>query len=181
MADEPTLYDVLDVDATASASDVRRAYLALARAHHPDFHTGLDEPTRAANEREMQRINEAWTVLGDEERRRDYDDELRRRRRHRHTPGAASRDFVPLDDDDTDYAALLDDEPVGEGARVSQRLQVLPVIAAAIGVVVVFVGLAVRAELVAAWGAILVVLGVGAFIATPVVAVMRSYRSDRDA
>ena len=181
MADDLTLYDVLDVDATAPAAEIRRSYLALARAHHPDFHTALDEHARAANEREMQRINEAWAVLGDDQRRRAYDDELRRRQRRERTPGAASRDFVPLDDDDTDYAAALDDEPVGEGARVSQRLQVLPVIAAAVGLVVVFVGLAVQSDVVVAWGAIVLVLGVGAFVATPVVAVMRSYRSDRDA
>nr|WP_249419729.1 J domain-containing protein [Rhabdothermincola salaria] len=177
-----THYDVLDVDATASASEIRRSYLALARDHHPDFHTALDDHARAANEREMQRINEAWSVLSDEQRRRAYDDELRRRHRRERTPGAPSRDFVPFDEgDDTDYAAALDDEPVGEGARVSQRLQVLPVIAAAVGVMVVFVGLAVQSDLLAAWGAIVAVLGVGAFIATPVVAVMRSYRSDRDA
>lgn len=67
-----THYEVLGVAPTADAATVRRAYLVLARKHHPDYHTG-DEIGRRRAEREMQRVNEAWSVLGDEDARRAYD------------------------------------------------------------------------------------------------------------
>ncbi|MCU0311625.1 MAG: J domain-containing protein [Acidimicrobiales bacterium] len=178
MAGDPTHYDVLDVAPGATPAEIRAAYLALARAHHPDFHTTSSAATRAANEREMQLVNEAWAVLGDERRRREYDDELRRRRRDERRPGAASYDFTPIDDDDTDYAALLDDEPVGDGATVSRGLQMLPAVGVLGGLGVLVLGMLLRTTFFLAFGVAAVVIGVLAFVATPVVAVMRSYRSD---
>ena len=180
MASQPTHYDVLDVAPGASAAEVRKAYLALARAHHPDFHTDAGSSARLANEREMQRINDAWSVLGDEQRRKTYDDELRRRNRVQRRPGAASYDFTPLDDDDTDYAALLDDAPVGDGATVSRSLQMLPAIGLLGGLGVLALGMLLRTPFFLAFGVLAMVIGALSFVATPVVAIMRSYRSDPD-
>lgn len=176
-----TLYDVLDVEPTATAAEVRKAYLALAREHHPDFHTSVSPAVRAANEREMQRINEAWAVLGDAARRRAYDDGLRERHREerRSAPGAASYDFRPLVEDDTDYAALLDDAPVA-GTGVSRALQVLPAVGLLAGFAGVVVGMVIQVTFVLAFGVVLVALGALAFLATPLVAIMRSYQSDPD-
>src|SRR4051794_30942260 len=61
---EVTHYDVLGVAVGASRADIHRAYLALARRHHPD--AGGDEAT-------MRKINQAWAVLSDSSRRRRYD------------------------------------------------------------------------------------------------------------
>ncbi len=74
MAD--TYYDVLGVPRSASADDVRKAYLGEARRWHPDrFATaGAEESARA--EDEMRRVNEAWRVLGDRDERRAYDRRL---------------------------------------------------------------------------------------------------------
>ena len=58
-------YEILGVAATASRDEIRRAYLAGARRLHPD--------TGAADQRGMQVLNEAWTVLRDPRRRRAYD------------------------------------------------------------------------------------------------------------
>lgn len=177
---EPTHYEVLGVAAGASAAEIRRAYLALARRHHPDFHPAADEPGRRADEREMQRINQAWAVLGDPGRRAAYDrgleadDEPARRR-----PGPADYRFTPLDDDDTDYAALLDDTPV-EGTQVSRWLQTLPPALLVGGFVALVVGAVVNVGLLLALGVAGLVLGLLAFLATPFVAVMRSYQSDPD-
>src|SRR3954453_22916486 len=63
---EVTHYDVLGVAVGASRADIHRAYLALARRHHPD--AGGDETA-------MRRVNEAWAVLSDNTRRRRYDAE----------------------------------------------------------------------------------------------------------
>jgi len=60
-------YKVLEVPRDASAEDVQHAYRTLAMKHHPDRNPS---PEAAAK---MSAINEAWEVLGDVRRRRDYD------------------------------------------------------------------------------------------------------------
>lgn len=67
-------YEVLGVAPTASAEEVRRAYLGLARRFHPDYFTGASSQDRARAEARMREVNEAWSVLGDAERRRRHDD-----------------------------------------------------------------------------------------------------------
>jgi hypothetical protein len=58
------LYEVLGVDRSASADDVRSAYRQRARETHPD--AGGDVGA-------FQTVQAAWEVLGDPERRRAYD------------------------------------------------------------------------------------------------------------
>lgn len=58
------LYAVLGLDPDADTFAIRAAYRNMARANHPDV--GGDEHT-------MIRINEAWRVLGNPERRAEYD------------------------------------------------------------------------------------------------------------
>jgi curved DNA-binding protein CbpA len=181
VAARPTHYDVLDVAPDAAPTEIRKAYLALARQYHPDFHTDAGAAARAANEREMQRINDAWSVLSDEQRRAAYDRSLRPETAEPRRPGSASYDFTPIDDDDTDYAALLDEAPIGDGARVSRGLQMLPVVGILGGLAVVALGLLLRTTFFLAFGVIAIVIGVLSFVATPVIAIMRSYQSDPDA
>lgn len=61
-------YQVLGVDPDADSATVRRAYQKLARRHHPDL--APDDP--GAEER-FERIQRAWHILGDPERRRRHD------------------------------------------------------------------------------------------------------------
>ncbi len=60
-------YAVLGVPRAASRSEIARAYRALARRHHPD----AGAPPTA----DMARINEAWHVLSDPNRRAKWDRE----------------------------------------------------------------------------------------------------------
>lgn len=63
-------YEVLEVHPNASPEVIKRAYRVLAEKFHPDRQP--PEARAWANER-MQELNRAYTVLGDEQRRRSYD------------------------------------------------------------------------------------------------------------
>lgn len=65
-------YDVLGVSDDASQDEIKRAYRRLSRQLHPDANPG--DPT--AEER-FKEVSEAYSVLGNEEKRREYD-EVRR-------------------------------------------------------------------------------------------------------
>lgn len=183
---EPTHYDVLGVDPSASASEIRKAYLQLARDHHPDFHSTASDAYRLANEREMQRINEAWTVLSDPDKRRAYDDRYRVEQRdeqkaqRRSRPGAASYDFTPYDTGpDPDDPARLDDTPVA-GTEVSRAVQLVPPILFLVGAAVFVVGAVVKLDPLVAVGIIGIVLGLLGFLAAPAMAIARSIQAERD-
>ena len=64
-----THYDVLGVSPTASQDEIKAAYRNMLKAFHPDYYTG----DKAFAERQTQKIVDAYNVLRDEQRRRDYD------------------------------------------------------------------------------------------------------------
>ena len=64
----PTHYDALQLPRGASVDDVRAAWRRLAREHHPD-RAGADGEA-------MARVNQAYEVLSDPERRARYDQHL---------------------------------------------------------------------------------------------------------
>jgi hypothetical protein len=171
-----THYEVLGVAENSGSDELRQAYLGQARRHHPDREP--DRARRAAAEARMREINEAWSVLGNPERRRIYDAERRVETRTSWAPGAPHPNFVPIDDEDIDYAELLDDTPM-EGTQVPRWLQVLPAGLLAVGVFATIAGLIAMLSELLAFGIFVIILAVVAFIATPAVAVMRSYQHDR--
>jgi|SRR5687767_12593084 curved DNA-binding protein CbpA len=61
-------YATLGIPRDATPLQVARAHRRLAKRHHPDLHEGAHE---AADR--MRRINEAWAILSNPIRRRDYD------------------------------------------------------------------------------------------------------------
>ena len=65
---EKDYYQVLGVAKNASASDIKKAYRKLAQRYHPDANAG----NREAEER-FKEISAAYDVLGDQEKRREYD------------------------------------------------------------------------------------------------------------
>ncbi len=71
-----THYDVLGVSKTAAAEEIRRAYLQQARQWHPDRFVGKPELESQRAENEMRGVNEAFRVLGNRERRQQYNREL---------------------------------------------------------------------------------------------------------
>lgn len=61
----PTYYEVLNIEPSASAQEIRKQYIALAAVHHPDREEGSTEAFQA--------LNEAYHTLIDPEKRLQYD------------------------------------------------------------------------------------------------------------
>ncbi len=61
-------YAILGISSNASSDDIRSAYRRLAREFHPDHYTGGSDRFRE--------IQEAYTVLGDAQRRREYEQNI---------------------------------------------------------------------------------------------------------
>lgn len=171
------LYDRLGVAPTASQEEIRRAWLALARDHHPDFHAA-DSATRQRNEREMQLINEAWSVLGDPAKRRAYDQRYGEEDKVKNPPPADYR-FVPFDDGEDDIdPRLLEDEPV-EGTEVHRSVQMLPIVLLLGGFLGIVGGFALATPFLLAVGVAGVVMAGLSFVAAPAVAIYRSIQAER--
>jgi curved DNA-binding protein len=68
MANFKDYYQILGVSRGASKDEIKRAFRKLAAKHHPDRNPG----DKAAEER-FKEINEAYTVLQDDEKRKFYD------------------------------------------------------------------------------------------------------------
>ncbi len=62
------LYKILGVSEDASADALKKAYHKLAKENHPDATGGDKRKTERFKE-----INEAYTVLSDQQKRREYD------------------------------------------------------------------------------------------------------------
>src|SRR3954452_6130516 len=68
MATRPDYYKALGVDKKASADEIKKAYRKLARRYHPDRN-----PDDKAAEARFKEVSQAYDVLGDPEKRKQYD------------------------------------------------------------------------------------------------------------
>jgi DnaJ-class molecular chaperone len=111
MADDP--YTVLGVPRTASEDDVRRAYRKLAKELHPD----LNPENRGPAEERFKKVTNAYGVLGDAEKRKQYDrGEIdasgEPRRGFRRPPGAgpySARGSAQQPQDDLSFGDIFSD------------------------------------------------------------------------
>jgi DnaJ homolog subfamily A member 2 len=63
-SDTTKLYETLEVEKTATAKEVKKAYFRLSKLHHPD---------KGGDEHKFKEINAAYEILSDQEKRDKYD------------------------------------------------------------------------------------------------------------
>jgi len=68
MADKRDYYDVLGISKGADDAEIKKAFRAMAKKYHPDAHPGDKEC-----EEKFKEAQEAYAVLSDPEKRRQYD------------------------------------------------------------------------------------------------------------
>ena len=61
-------YELLGVAKNATTDEIKKAYRALAKQHHPDLNNGDPE-----SEKKFKEINQAYETLSDPQKRQNYD------------------------------------------------------------------------------------------------------------
>lgn len=74
----PDYYEILEIDRSAAASEIKQAFRKLAKRYHPDKYPIHFGPEQVAFAKRMFRdVYRAYVVLRDEKRKRDYDRTLK--------------------------------------------------------------------------------------------------------
>jgi molecular chaperone DnaJ len=68
MADKRAYYEVLGIGKDASQDEIKKAYRKMAKQYHPDVNPG-----NAEAEQKFKEVNEAYSVLSDEQKKAQYD------------------------------------------------------------------------------------------------------------
>jgi len=172
-----THYDALGVEPDASDSDIRRAYLRLAREYHPDGHSTDRPAVREQAERRMRDVNAAWAELGDPERRAAYDRRVGiATGRARPIVNRPEHDFRPyrefdVDDDD---AWRYEPDPGNPATNPGRFLTMLPPLLVLAGLGGLAVGLTTQIRPFIALAVLSLLLAAVLFLGAPLVALFKS-------
>ena len=77
----PNHYQTLGVSENASESEIKKAYRGLSLKYHPDKNNSSEA------EKKMHEINDAYSILGDKEKKSQYDNQ------RKFQGGGANNDF----------------------------------------------------------------------------------------
>ncbi len=87
---DANFYQILGVGPSASAREIKSAYRKLVKQYHPDLFPAAAAKAEATEK--LRQVNEAYAVLGNPKRRRDYDQRLFQTPKERvRAPAAAER------------------------------------------------------------------------------------------
>lgn len=77
-----TLYKILEIEETATAEEIKKAYYKKAKEHHPDSNIDKNWTAEEIHEHEaiFNKIKHAYDVLKDEDSRKKYDKKLQEKR-----------------------------------------------------------------------------------------------------
>lgn len=193
-------YEALGVPMGADPAEIRRAYVRLARRHHPDLHHTEGPQAQVTARRRMLEVNAAWAVLGDPDRRRRYDHQVRSGSVGEGTPVTEAgtpvgrdgqvrpgRAWSPLADDTdwmSDFEAwrqetdrLPEDPPAPNEGRNS--LAIIPVALFVAAVAAGCVALVMKARPLLAAAYVGVALSAVAFFTLPLIEMARRRRHDQ--
>lgn len=103
-------YKVLNVPKKATIKEIKKAYKRLARTWHPDKN---DESMKAKCTEKMAEISEAYEILKDPKRKKDYDDKQRRHKRNPWRFAQADTDGIGIRLTRYNYKPMMgiDDKP----------------------------------------------------------------------
>lgn len=182
-----THYEVLGVSSDATASQIRRAYLALAREYHPDYHTD-SQTAAAAAEEQMRVINLAWQVLNNDAGRAAYDRSLGLRDDGGpvssgpiiRQPSTAFRPYVPDDEDDDDSWRYEPDEVDPQTVPPKIFLVGAPALAG-LGLAIAALGIPLRERSLIVVGIICLMFSLLLFVLAPMLAMTRGMDTEERA
>lgn len=73
------LYEILGVDKNVNGESLKKKYRDLAKQYHPDKYMNESESKRKEVEKKFMEINEAYTILSDDMKRKEYDKKIEMR------------------------------------------------------------------------------------------------------
>ncbi len=76
MIDYLTYYEILEIDETASEEEIKKAFRILSKEYHPDKIPDHLSKLKQVAEEKFKQINEAYQILSNLEKRRQYDEKL---------------------------------------------------------------------------------------------------------
>lgn len=87
-----TYYDILEVSRYATDEVISRAHKVLVKRYHPDLQQDAEARKKAAEE--MVKVNEAYSILSDKDKKAKYDKKLELEEQRRNMQNASSNNSI---------------------------------------------------------------------------------------
>lgn len=110
------LYELLEVSEKASQEIIEKAYKTLAKKWHPDLQGG---PNKALAEEKMKKINNAYSILSDENKRKEYDAKLEEERERLSEP----QEEIQYQEDEPNQEYGFENLSRKEQARLKRKIE----------------------------------------------------------
>lgn len=110
------LYELLEVSEKASQEIIEKAYKTLAKKWHPDLQGGSN---KALAEEKMKKINNAYSILSDENKRKEYDAKLEEERERLSEP----QEEIQYQEDEPNQEYGFENLSRKEQARLKRKIE----------------------------------------------------------